>query len=338
MSAISAERKEREAILKTYWDERRRTARERMLSFAELGEADRKRGHLPALPPLEILNFTDLLGRAWGWDSLMPCSSLHYWLQYKKYLHDYYDHNISKVNDDLNLNGDDGNGLAALADSCIMMEHELESMMMRRPKVSNDRELSLSCKITRCAHEISKMKCSDFPAAAVALKCITKEADLMCQLLVCGCTASALIFCGRIREHALSFMTLKGPEHVAAAATMMGATKEANLICELLKNGLDGHGSELLWSKTIRDGALRAMIKISDEYSAEDSTMGSIVEKNVSGESDDKNCSKDELVQDDNVKETEKINQKIKEDGVEGNYLDKSVEQMMEVKSVNEDS
>jgi hypothetical protein len=43
----------------------------------------------------------------------------------------------------------------------------------------------------------------------------------MCQLLMCGCTTSALIFCGRIREHALSFMTYKGHEHVAAAATMM---------------------------------------------------------------------------------------------------------------------
>lgn len=52
-------------------------------------------------------------------------------------------------------------------------------------------------------------------------KCITKEADLMCQLLMCGHTTSALIFCGKIREHALSFMTYKGPEHVAAAATMM---------------------------------------------------------------------------------------------------------------------
>ncbi|CAN6341169.1 unnamed protein product [Urochloa humidicola] len=94
---------------------------------------------------------------------------------------------------------------------------------------------------------------------------------------------------------------------------MMGATEEANLIYELLKNERAAdHGSELLWSKTIRDGALRAMIKIFNEYSAEDSKMGSIVEKMAFGESDDKNCSKDELVQDDNMKETEKINQEIK--------------------------
>jgi hypothetical protein len=40
----------------------------------------------------------------------------------------------------------------------------------------------------------------------------------MCQLLMCGHTTSALILCGRIREHSLSFMTYKGPEHVAATA------------------------------------------------------------------------------------------------------------------------
>jgi hypothetical protein len=49
---------ETEAILKTYWDEQHRTARGRMLIFAELGEAKREHGSHPALPPFEILNFT----------------------------------------------------------------------------------------------------------------------------------------------------------------------------------------------------------------------------------------------------------------------------------------
>ncbi|CAN6341170.1 unnamed protein product [Urochloa humidicola] len=65
---MSAERKEREAILKTYWDEQRRTARERVLDFAELAEAKRKHGYHPALPPLEILNFPGFgLGRCRCW-------------------------------------------------------------------------------------------------------------------------------------------------------------------------------------------------------------------------------------------------------------------------------
>jgi hypothetical protein len=57
-TAMSAERMETEAMLKTYWDEQRRTARERMLIFAELGEAKRERGCHLALPPFEILNLT----------------------------------------------------------------------------------------------------------------------------------------------------------------------------------------------------------------------------------------------------------------------------------------
>jgi hypothetical protein len=49
---------ERDAILKAYLEEQRRTARERMLCFAELCEERRAHGYYPALPPLEILNFT----------------------------------------------------------------------------------------------------------------------------------------------------------------------------------------------------------------------------------------------------------------------------------------
>lgn len=52
---------------------------------------------------------------------------------------------------------------------CIKMEHELISMMKRRPKKYND-EISQSHKIIKCANEISKMKCCEFPAAAIALK------------------------------------------------------------------------------------------------------------------------------------------------------------------------
>lgn len=55
---MSAERMEMEAILKTYWDEQYRTAKERMLIFAELGEAKREHGYHLVLPPFEILKFT----------------------------------------------------------------------------------------------------------------------------------------------------------------------------------------------------------------------------------------------------------------------------------------
>lgn len=54
---MSAKRMEKDAIVKAYLEEQRRTSRERMLSFAEIGEQKRKHGSYPALPPLEILKF-----------------------------------------------------------------------------------------------------------------------------------------------------------------------------------------------------------------------------------------------------------------------------------------
>lgn len=52
---------------------------------------------------------------------------------------------------------------------CIKMEHELVTMMKCCPKKFSD-EISQSHKVTKCANEISKMKCCEFPAAAIALK------------------------------------------------------------------------------------------------------------------------------------------------------------------------
>ncbi|WVZ66047.1 hypothetical protein U9M48_015323 [Paspalum notatum var. saurae] len=387
-AAMSAERKEREAFQKDYFE---RTAWEKMLGIAKLEEEKLKHGIHPALPPLEMLNFPDLdrkvwsrdvavehcylcgggsppvvgvknsdclgkgraswcaedlLGRAWGWDSLIPYFSVDYWAQYKAYLHLYYTRNHPKVSNaggDSNLNGDDENGLGALAASCIKREEELMLMIKRRPKLFNaDDEISLSNKITRCAHEMSGMKCSEFPAAAVALKCIEKEADLMCELVIYGCTTSDVMLCGKIRKHALSFMTYKGPEHVAASATMMATAKEANLICEIFRNYCSLRANDYIWCKTIRRGAFRAMLKIFDESAAEESTVGKIAQEQ-SAESDEENHSKNELVQNDNVQGTEKINQETeaensrKEDDMEGNYLDENEEPKVEVESVIED-
>ena len=56
-AAMSDEEKEREVRLQDYFDEQRRTARERMTVFAERGEAKRKYGHRPDMPPFEIIKF-----------------------------------------------------------------------------------------------------------------------------------------------------------------------------------------------------------------------------------------------------------------------------------------
>ncbi|XP_066362373.1 uncharacterized protein [Miscanthus floridulus] len=163
-AAMSDEENEREVRFQDYFDEQRRTARERMTVFAERGEAKRKYGHRPDMPPFEIFKFPDLLERAWGWDWLVPCLSPNRWGEYKKYLEVYYEHNMCNGTSD----GEDGNGIAKLA--CIKMEHELVTMMKCCPKKISD-EISQSHKVTKCANEISKMKCCEFPAAAIALKC-----------------------------------------------------------------------------------------------------------------------------------------------------------------------
>lgn len=54
---MSAEEKEREARVQAYFDVQRRTPRERMTVYAELGEARMKHGHYPDIPPLDILDF-----------------------------------------------------------------------------------------------------------------------------------------------------------------------------------------------------------------------------------------------------------------------------------------
>jgi hypothetical protein len=56
-AAMSDEEKEREVRLQDYFDEQRRTARERMTVFAERGEAKRKYGRRPYMPPFEIIKF-----------------------------------------------------------------------------------------------------------------------------------------------------------------------------------------------------------------------------------------------------------------------------------------
>lgn len=54
---MSDEEREREAHVQAYFDEQRRTTRERMTDYAELAEAKRKYGHYPGIPLLEILKF-----------------------------------------------------------------------------------------------------------------------------------------------------------------------------------------------------------------------------------------------------------------------------------------
>ncbi|XP_052160968.1 uncharacterized protein LOC127778411 isoform X2 [Oryza glaberrima] len=325
-AAMSAAEERKRLALKEFWEEERRTSRERMLVFAERGEAYKKHGAHPMLPPFEITHLPDLLERAWGWDRILPYyPGSRSWPQYKAYLHEYY-----------RRNGDDDNDLAALADLCIKGENELMYLLNRRPQIFKADEITLSKKITNCAYQMVSMECSEFPAATVALKCITKEADLMCQSVVSGAaTTSSMVTSNSIRRCALRFMTYKGPEHVPATATMMAIMKES----ELLRNNLLGKADTFDWSFSVRNGGLSAMYKIYLELPTEEELRsGSTIGESVVNESDDRHCSENDIGKNNNLQEIEKINQGIilqetegiiqetKEDVVKVDNLDESKE------------
>ncbi|CAO2183479.1 unnamed protein product [Urochloa humidicola] len=311
VAATDTEREEIEAILKANAARMRKTARERMTVWAERGELDRKHGYTKSQPPFEILGHPDLFERAWGWDTILPYHSSYPLTLYKKYLLDYYRHNAAAS--DTNLHGDhNGSGLASLAGSCIKMEGRLMYMWESRHKEffpSDDIEVRLlSDKITKCVHQMTNEMESEFPAAAVALKCITKEAELMVECLISGSSVPAtyIFLSNMIRQCALSFMASKDPEYVApAAAAMMGITKEAKFMCELLRKKCKDEHSEHLTSWLIRDRTLTAMLCISRERSAaEESTGENAAGKLISGES--KELAKNEIL------EVEKENQNTK--------------------------
>ncbi|XP_062225186.1 uncharacterized protein LOC133923902 isoform X2 [Phragmites australis] len=336
-----AERKEIEAILNDHWATMQRTARERMTMWAKRCEYAKKRGS-PNPPPLEMFDYPDLFERAWGWDMILPHDSVNPWSRYKEYLREYYIHNQKEANaaGDLNFNADDnGNGLAALAHSCIKMEEHLLFLWDQCAgefPTDGDRIRRMSDKITKHAREMINVLEFEFPAAAVALKCIAKEAELMCDWLIFG-TCTSIVFIrmsNEIRRFALSFMIYKGPEYVVAAAAMMGITKEAKVMCQFLRKELKDKNGDNLRSFFIRNCTLGAMYVIHDECSAaEDSTGGSTAGEFICDESDDKNCSEKKLVKKDNLEERNNINQNTKD---ESNYKNCSMKDLVKEDSLVE--
>ncbi|KAJ1268452.1 hypothetical protein BS78_07G136500 [Paspalum vaginatum] len=145
------------------------------------------------------------------------------------------------------------------------MEGQLMYLLeLRRDWKLHVDEFSLSEEITNHVHRIHDMGCCEFPAADIALKCITKEAHLLCELIESEfADASIMGACSFIRKRALKFMTYKGTEHVAASATMMGTMKEADLMLEFLEKRLAHDKKGVLFQCSIlRNYAMRVMSKI----------------------------------------------------------------------------
>ncbi|KAG2592248.1 hypothetical protein PVAP13_5NG535200 [Panicum virgatum] len=257
--------------------------------WAENGEYYKKRGKDPIPPPMEILDHPDLFERAWGWDNIYPWDLVHPLAKYKRYLQDYYKHNQSEANT-AGLNGDDrGNDLEALAHSCIKMENYLMFLLDLCTGITTDDKMEIrqtSEKISKLACQMANVLESEFPAAAVSLKCITKEAQLMCQLLTCQpapCTFS-IATSNDIRSCALSFMTYREHEYVPAAAAMMGIMKEAELMRESLRKPWHDEkaNADMLNTSFIRDRTLSVMLDMLDECSSVGEPTGIPVNLNCS--------------------------------------------------------
>ncbi|CAL4927935.1 unnamed protein product [Urochloa decumbens] len=221
-----AEREEIRAFRKAHAAEMRRTARKRMTSLADDCEYARKHKHASLIPPpLEMLDHPDLFERAWGWDMILPRDHTAPWSQFKEYLLAYYDHNVKEANA-VGGADDEGNGLASLARSCIEMETHLLFLWNKYVTIwpTDDHEIrQVSEEVTKRAHEMVSARKAEFPAAAIALKCITEEAELICGWLIAeGSSPIYYIRIGNeIRQCALSLMVCKEPEYVLAMAAMM---------------------------------------------------------------------------------------------------------------------
>uniref|UniRef100_A0A0D3G0D4 Uncharacterized protein n=1 Tax=Oryza barthii TaxID=65489 RepID=A0A0D3G0D4_9ORYZ len=184
----------------THWSasdaEFRATARERLIPAVILAESRKKLGHHPPAPPFEIINhpgrssssfvrqsFRESMGM--GYHTAVQCVACTF-SRYKEYLVDYYNRNQKKPNAAADLTGDD-DSLTALANKCAEMEGHLMFLFKFRAGVfAENVEIKInrtSDKITKRARETTNALESEFPAAAVAFKGITREANLTCELV-----------------------------------------------------------------------------------------------------------------------------------------------------------
>uniref|UniRef100_A0A0E0PE36 Uncharacterized protein n=1 Tax=Oryza rufipogon TaxID=4529 RepID=A0A0E0PE36_ORYRU len=285
-----------------------RATRARLMPAVTLAESCKKFGYHPPAPPFEIINHPDLFERAWGWDTILPFSVARTFSRYKEYLVDYYNRNQKKPNAAAaaDLTGDD-DSLTALANKCAEMEGHLMFLLKCRAGVFTE---NVEIKISRTSDRITKRARetttnaleSEFPAAAVAFKCITKEAELMCAMLIHAAEDHPywFVLCNKVRLYALRFMAYKEPEYILAAAAMMGITREANLTCELVKERHKDKNGREFFSIFIRTRTLASMYYILKEYSAvgkptRDNTAGKL----ISDESDVKTCPGKDVVEND---------------------------------------
>lgn len=178
-TTMSSKLKDMEAGFKIYLAKKQETAMEMLTGFAVNGEECRKLGCRPEQPPLRIVNYPELFERAWGWDLILPYFPVQPWCLYMTYLQEYYKRNSPEVlahQLEANAatgpdhNGDDGNDLTTLFNSCIILEDQLLNMLSCSDKKHNVDEISLKDQLTNSAHQTTIVEYAGFTTTSVALK------------------------------------------------------------------------------------------------------------------------------------------------------------------------
>lgn len=128
---------------------------------------------------------------------------------------------------------------AAVAKFCLKMEEVLLSEWKTRVKRSLDDTIPVSTIIqSSLIKELALSICSSGgELCVVAFVCITKEADLMCELLKHGAKPfdDMIQQSSVIRTCALGLANLKGNQSTVPAAAMVGIANEAKKMCDWMK-------------------------------------------------------------------------------------------------------
>ncbi|RCV31439.1 hypothetical protein SETIT_6G177200v2 [Setaria italica] len=176
----------------------------------------------------------NVLEKICGWDRLLPFKGSIAWSDYCNYLQQYYKRNASFV-------AELTSSLVASAEVCIKKEEELVSLWKARVVHFPDEILPVNTIIRSNLERAHSIICAaggkHSVASTVAFACITKEADLMCELLKHGAgpTDDIIQQSSVIRMCALSLVHLQGFHAFDAAATMVGITKECKLMCDWIR-------------------------------------------------------------------------------------------------------
>ncbi|XP_045086072.1 uncharacterized protein [Aegilops tauschii subsp. strangulata] len=219
-----------------------------------------------------------LLEKLWGWERLLPLHGSVKWSDYRSYLEEYHDD--SQISTCAEM-------CAAVVRFCVEMEEELQSKWKIRVRLSTADTLPVSTIIqSSLIKEFALSICGRggelCVPSAIAFVCITKEADLMCELLKHGAKPSDDIVqqSSVIRVCALGIVNhLRRHQPVALVAAMVGMANGATKMCDWMKreNKLVtfslSEPNELEDCRLIRIKALDVMTSILHEHSFPSSKM-----------------------------------------------------------------